>query len=156
MWMSNSAVVCQEFKYLIWWYTILDHSLDSSPVCFAQRKHSFQALIPHTEKNLASSTDIEITYNQVFYTEKCRVLVLRIRPLTPKTLPIPVFFCPKTLHSCVPSSWEVKCSNSDALSYSSPSVLWLSRMDCKTQKHGCTACFSGGWESNGGIILAPF
>lgn len=61
-------------------------------MCFAQRKHSFQALIPHTKKNVVSSTDIEVTYNQVFHTEECPVLVLRIRPRTRKTLPIPVFF----------------------------------------------------------------
>lgn len=110
MWMSNSAVVCQEFKYLIWWYTILDHSLASSLMCFAQRKHSFQALIPHTEKNLASSTDIEMTYNQVFYTEECPVLVLSIRPLTRKTLPIPVVFVLK-LYTPVfplPEKWSAQ------------------------------------------------
>lgn len=154
MWMSNSAVVCQEFKYLIWWYTILYHSLDSSPVCFAQREHSFQALIPHTEKNLASSTDIEMTYNQVFYTEKCHVLVLRIRPLTRKTLPIPVFFVLKlyTHMFPLPEKWSVQilthCRIPLQVFYDFQG--WI----VKHRNMGVQPASLG--ESNGGIILAPF
>lgn len=64
-----------------------------------------------------------------------------------------ILFFLKALYSQVPSLWEIKCTNSDVFSYTSPSVLWFSRMYCKTLNHGCTAWFSRGWRSIVAVVL---
>lgn len=142
IWMFNSDVACQECKY----FYMMIYNIRSFPGFFPQTfcTKNTQFSSTHTEMNPivhVSSTGIEGRYNKIFCTKKLCVEM----PIDMWDIPNSfILFNFKALYAQVSSSQEIKCSNSDALSYTSPSVLWFSRMYCKTLNHGCTAWCSRG------------